>query len=331
MGTVQSKLWRSGQVVATDLTIAEIAEQARTYTDETFWVGLTAPSSDQLEELGNHLGLNPHAIEDALNHVERPKATSFDTYSFVTAYAATITKDPDPKTGSSLRLSRFSAFVFESGIVTIHYDPELNIHEVFQRWQDDASILVYGRTSLLHGILDVITDGYFDVCRKLDDRIEELEDELFNDKPGRALQLQVYLVRKDLLRLRRAVLPMREVVASVERYRRARNEDHALDAYFDDLYDHVLRAGEWTDSLRDVVNSIHDTNMSLQDMQLNKVMRQLAAWAAIIAVPTLITGWFGQNIPFPGFGQLWGVWLSILVAVASVAVLYTTFRAKDWL
>ena len=107
--------------------------------------------------------------------------------------------------------------------------------------------------------------------------------------------------------------------------------DEELARWYDDLYDHVLRAAEWTESLRDMVTTIVETNLSQQDTRLNTVMKQLAAWAAIIAVPTAITGWFGQNVPYPGFSEVSGYWQSVgLIAVLSIT-LYIVFKRRDWL
>lgn len=160
--------------------------------------------------------------------------------------------------------------------------------------------------------------------------IEQIEDDLFGDaQRGAAFVRRLYGYRKDLVALRRGVLPMREVVNALLRHRG--DTGGQLDHWFDDLYDHVLRASEWTESLRDMVTTVFDTHLSLQDTRLNVVMKKLAAWAAIIAVPTAITGWFGQNLPYPGFSQPLGLWLSVALIVLAFGGLYLAFRRKDWL
>ena len=195
----------------------------------------------------------------------------------------------------------------------------------------------------MHGLLDAVVDGHFDTIQQLDDVIEDLEDELFADRAhGRDFARRVYSIRKDLVALRRVVLPMREVVGALQRHRPtfaaqvlnndANGIDHSdLDSWFDDLYDHVLRASEWTESLRDLIGSVFETNLSLQDQRLNDIMKQLAAWAAIIAVPTAITGWFGQNVPYPGFAAAWGVWLTTALILACSLGLFVAFRRRGWL
>src|SRR5690242_20083465 len=137
-------------------------------------------------------------------------------------------------------------------------------------------------------------------------------------------------MRKSLVLLRRVVLPMREVVNTLIR-RDTGIVDERMAPYFQDVYDHVLRATEWTESLRDLVTTILETNITLQGNRLNVITKKVTSWAAIIAVPTAITGWYGQNLPYPGFASTSGLITSILlIAVISVG-LYITFKRKDWL
>jgi magnesium transporter len=127
---------------------------------------------------------------------------------------------------------------------------------------------------------------------------------------------------------------MRELVNTVLRHHReADNGSTAADlnSSYDDLYDHVLRVAEWTESLRDMITTIFETNLSLQDARLNTVMKKLTAWAAIIAVPTAITGYFGQNLLYPGIDTQWGFVLSTAIIVIIAGGLYLQFHRKGWL
>jgi magnesium transporter len=185
----------------------------------------------------------------------------------------------------------------------------------------------------VHGLLDAVVDGHFETIQRLDDAIEGLEDELFAEHgQTHAVQVRTYRLRKELVELRRVVLPMRDVVNAVLRHRGELADRHTeLDGFYDDLNDHVLRASEWTESLRDMITTIFETNLSLQDARLNTVMKKLTGWAAIIAVPTAVTGWFGQNVPYPGFGQPAGVLMSAAIIAGVGGLLYIVFRRKGWL
>ena len=200
------------------------------------------------------------------------------------------------------------------------------------RWDDNADLIKYGVGALVHGLLDVIVDSHFETVQALDDEMEGLEDILFDDRMVNGqVQRQTYSIRKDLVQLRRVILPMREVVNGVLRHRQDRSAAPELDSWYEDLYDYVLRASEWTESLRDMVTTIFETNLSLQDTRLNTVMKQLTAWAAIIAVPTAITGYFGQNVPYPGFQKEWGFVLSTVVILGVAGALYGAFKRRNWL
>ncbi len=285
------------------------------------------------------------AVEDAISHHERAKAVRYATHMFITAYSVRAVPAAVPPDGASdgspveraasdaeLTFSRVSAFVMPRGIVTVRHRDDFDIQPVVDRWDDNADLLTAGVGALVHGLLDVIVDGHFDAVQHLDDVMESLEDDLFDDVARTTVvQRRTYQARKDLVQLRRAVLPMREVVNAVLRHRHDIQDSSELDSWYDDLYDHVLRAAEWTESLRDMVTTIFETNLSLADARLNVVMKKLTGWAAIIAVPTAVTGYFGQNLPFPGFGKEWGFALSLGVIVALAAILYVVFRRKDWL
>src|SRR5659263_26211 len=214
----------------------------------------------------------------------------------------------------------------------VRQDTGFDITEVVSRWDDNPDLLKYGVAALVHGLLDAVVDGHFEAVEVLDEAMEGLEDLLFDDRaPTNELQRQTYRIRRDLVELRRVVLPMREVVSAVVRHRKDLNAPAELDPWYDDLYDHVLRASEWTESLRDMVTTIFETNLSLQDARLNTVMKKLTAWAAIIAVPTAVTGWFGQNVPYPGFAQPSGYIFSVVIIVGLCIGLYISFKRRDWL
>jgi magnesium transporter len=197
-------------------------------------------------------------------------------------------------------------------------------------WDENIDLCQFGVKSLAYGLLDLVVDGHFEAVQALDDEIESLEDLLFDDRMRtHAVQRRTFAIRKSLVQARRVILPMREVVNTITR--RDSNLSEDLRPYFEDLYDHVLRAAEWTESLRDMVSSVFETNLSLQDARLNTIMKKLTSWAAIIAIPTAVTGFYGQNVPYPGFGQHWGFYTSASIMVGLVALLYLMFKRKDWL
>ena len=331
---VYNRVWRDGNVIAENFPFAEISDYLER-DDCLVWVDLCDPDHSRLQELADELSLDPNAVEDAVSQAERAKATRYATHTFVTAYATRMREDLPGDADSidpNLEISRVSAFVLKRGIVTVRYNDSFDMADVLARWEENSDLLKYGVGALVHGLLDAIVDSHFEAVQVLDDAMEAIEDDLFDDNAAnRAVQRKTYRIRRDLVQLRRVVLPMREVVNAVLRHRKDIEAPAALDSWYDDLYDHVLRASEWTESLRDMVSTIFETNLSLQDARLNTVMKKLTSWAAIIAVPTAVTGYFGQNVPYPGFGKEWGFVLSVVVMVLIAGVLYGSFKRRDWL
>jgi magnesium transporter len=324
---VHTRLWRNGTLVTENFPLSELSD----YLAEDgclAWADLCEPDESLLVQLAEELCLDLHAVEDAVAAHERPKATRYSTHLFMTMYAITH----DGETGD-LTVSRVSAFVMPRGVVTVRLDDNYRMHDVMQRWDDNADLIPYGPRALVHGLLDDIVDGYFEAVESLDDQLEQLEDVLFDENPRilKDMQRRTFALRKSLVQARRVILPMREVVNTV--MRRAVDDPHTVELapYYEDLYDHVLRAAEWTESLRDMITSIFETNMSLADTRMNQIMKKLTSWAAIIAVPTAITGFYGQNVPYPGFGRETGFYASVAAIVLIAFALYVAFRRRDWL
>jgi magnesium transporter len=216
-------------------------------------------------------------------------------------------------------------------LITVRKDDGLDIGAVLERWDASPDLARFGVGYLLYGLLDYIVDTQFEAAQNLDDCVEELEDQLFGTVPrGMQVQRRSFQLRKSLVLLRRLVIPMREVVNDVMR-RDLHIVGKNLAPYYQDVYDHVLRAAEWTDSLRDLVNSILETNLVIQGNRLNIITKKVTGWAAIIAVPTLITGYFGMNVPYPGFSERAGFAASVATIVLAGLVLYVIFKRKDWL
>jgi len=324
---VRTRVWRNGTPETTDVPLVRLGDVVGR-PDALVWVDLCNPDEATLRRVAGELGLDLHAVEDALAPDERPKVSHFPTHTFLTTTAVwCATAD------SALVATRVSAFGLPGALITVRLDDRFDMGAVERRWDDNADLLKFGERALLHGLLDEIVDGYFAVIEILDDGIEAIEDLLFdeNNEDPNALQRRTFALRKSLVQARRTILPMREVVNSVLRRATDGPGDGELLPYFEDINDHMLRAADWVDSLRDMVGSVIETNMSLADTRMNLIMKKLTSWAAIVAVPTAVTGYFGQNVPFPGAGSVPGFWASVALMVVLAVILYVIFRVKDWL
>ena len=335
--SIRSRVWVNGKVGAEEFPLEELSDHLAN-NSALVWVDMCDPDAAALRELAEELALDPLAVEDAVSRQERAKASQYGSHTFLTVYAVNVARQNGQRApsvdihSSTFALTQVSAFILPRGIVTVRHGSDFNMDEVVRRWDDNSPLLKYGVGALVHGLLDVIVDGHFEAVQLLDDQIELLEDKLFDESTkNRQLQQRTYRVRKDLVELRRVVLPMREVVNAIMRHRQDIDAAPELNSGYVDLYDHVLRASEWTESLRDMVTTVFETNLSLMDSRMNMVMKQLTAWAAIIAVPTAVTGYFGQNVPYPGFGKSWGFYESAIIIVVIATTLYVVFKRKDWL
>lgn len=324
--TIRTRVWRNGRVEAEDFPFEQFSDYLA-QDDCIVFADLCAPDKSALDQLAEELALDWHAVEDAVSEHARPKATRYSTHVFLSTYAMRINVQ------GGVDLTHVSAFCLPRGLVTVRLDNGFHIDDVIQRWDDNADLLKYGKRWLEHGLLDVVVDGYFETIQDLDDRVEELQSVLFDADIGdsRDVQKRTFQLRSALLRVRRVVLPMRDLVETVMRRASEHDDNSELLPYFQDLNDHILRAAEWTESLREMVSSVFETSISLADSRLNIVVRQLTAWAAIVAVPTAITGYFGQNLHFPGYGTRAGFAVSLLLILVLCLGLYALFKRKGWL
>jgi magnesium transporter len=321
-----TRVYRDGNLVAEHFPVEQISD----YLEDpacAVWLDLCRPTDADFAMVREEFGLHALAVEDALHENQRPKIDRYDSHFFLAAYAVRL----DSATGE-LAVSEIAAFLTERALITVRKDELLDIEAVIKRWDDNSDLAKYGVSFLLYGLLDYIVDGHFATVQQLDDAIEELEDLVFEENRNRvqAVQRRSYEMRKSLVLLRRVVLPMREVVNTLMRPT-TRIVSEPMLPYFQDVYDHVLRATEWTESLRDLVTTILETNLTMQGNRMNLIMKQVTSWAAIIAVPTAVTGFYGQNVPYPGFGKHSGFIESSVITLVLAIGLYIIFRRKDWL
>jgi magnesium transporter len=322
----RTRCYRNGVLSDEDFSLDQLSEHLDHDDSAVVWVDLCAPDTAELALVANELGLHELAVEDATSRQERPKFDRYDGHDFLTAYLVGL----DVKSGE-LVTGEIAAFITPSALVTVRHDEEFPIDGLLARWDQNADLTKFGVGALVHGLLDFVVDAHFDAVQSLDEEIEQLENLLFDDRPHEAaVHRRSFELRKSLVQLRRVVLPMREVVNTMMRRGDPLVPDQ-MTPYYQDVYDHVLRATEWTESLRDLVSTIVETNLTIQGNRLNIITKKVTSWAAIIAVPTAITGFYGQNLPYPGFSHESGFLASSVLIVGLSAVLYLVFKRNDWL
>ncbi len=320
----RTRLYRNGVLEAEGFPVSEVSEHVHD-PSVAVWFDLCAPSEADLRAISEELGLHPLSVEDVLQEHQRPKLDVYDSHLFLTVYALLL-----DLTGT-LRHCEVNVFLTDNAMVTVRESDLLDIDAVTDRWDAARDRAGQGVAFLLHGLLDFVVDGHLKVAEELDDRVEELEDLLFDDRPqGHELQRRAFDLRKTMLRLRHLTKPMRDVVDGLNR-RDLGMVGSDMAPYFQDVYDHVLRVSELNESMRELLGNIRETYLTLQGNRMNAIMKKVTSWAAIIAVPTSITGFFGQNVPFFGYGLPSGLWASLLLIVVASVSLYVAFRKWDWL
>ena len=322
----RTRCYINGVLTDADFDASQLSEHLEE-PGSVVWVDIVDPDAGQLTLIADELELHELAVEDAIHAHQRPKLDRYPDHAFLSAYAVHF--DPDT---AQLTTNELAAFITPRALVTVRKDNGFDIDAVMARWDSASDLAKYGVAFLVHGLLDYVVDTHFQSVQQLDEEIENLEDLLFavNANQGESVQRRSFELRKSLVLLRRFVLPMREVVNTLMR-RDLHMVEEPMSPYFQDIYDHVLRATEWTESLRDLVTSVLETNLTIQGNRLNVITKKVTSWAAIIAVPTAITGFYGQNVPYPGFSQKSGFYASTLVIILLSGFLYWLFKRKDWL
>ena len=289
------------------------------------WLDIADPTEAELALIADELGLHPLAVDDARQQHERPKADAYDGYYYIAFSAIAVSKP------GTLDMQLFSIFVLSDVLVTVrHADWPARI-EVERRWRDGRLTSI---GLLLHALLDTTVDAYFAVADTYGERADELEGLILQDTDGRKLRSslgELFLLKRDMLRIRKLIAPEREVLQVLSR------GDVPCFApgervYFQDVYDHVVRVTDEIDTLRDLVSNVVDAHLAAVSNRLNEVMKVLTSIATILLVMTVVTGFFGQNfvtiIPYESVALFWG---SIAFMAAASGGLVVYFRRKGWL
>ncbi|GAB3144998.1 magnesium transporter CorA family protein [Amycolatopsis stemonae] len=321
----RTRAYRDGRLQKEDFAVADVSDFLAE-PDTAVWVDLCEPSEADLAELADELGLHRLAVEDAVQEHQRPKLDRYESHAFLTAYAVRFDRASGETTASEL-----AVFVTPRALVTVRKDDGFPIEAVTQRWDHATDLAKSGVPFLLHGLLDYVVDGHFEAVQALDDEVEDLEDLVFDDRPDTSeLQRRSFRLRKNLSRLRRVIAPVPDVVASLMRPD-LRLADEFTRPYFEDVRDHARQAAEHVEALRDRLTTVRETQLNLQSDRLNLIMKKVTGWAAVIAVPTAVTGFYGQNVPYPGNGTPTGFWVSTIVMLVLSFGLYVLFKKRDWL
>ncbi len=293
--------------------------------DHFVWLDMEDPQAGDIALLQEEFGFHPLAIEDATRAHERPKVDSYNGYYFLVFYALKY-----DVTQQQLATQAISLFIGKNYLVSVHHGGMPVIDETIKRWEENQEEFGQNVGALLYALFDAIVDDYFPVVDQLADRVEGLEEQIFEHFQEESLQ-EVFRIKRDLLNARRVVAPERDVLNVLIRREVPIFERNTIQ-YLQDVYDHVIRVTDSIDNYRDLLSGTLDAFLSVQSNRLNQVVRTLTVTSIVLMSVTLVAGIYGMNFDFMPelhwrYGYAWA--LGLMVAISGGLILF--FRRIKWL
>jgi magnesium transporter len=288
------------------------------------WIGLFKPTEDELDSVRREFGLHELAVEDAHKGHQRPKLEVYGDSIFVVLKPAHYDDDREAVETGEIQL-----FLGDGFVITIRHD-DMQLHDVRLKLEQRPDLLRCGPGAVLHAVTDKVVDNYMPVLAALDLDIRQVEADVFS--PARTNPAErIYKLKREVLELHAAVAPLEDPLD-----RLARGDlplvTKELEPYFEDVRDHVVKATRTIESFRELLTSVLAANLTQISVHQNDDVRKISAWAAIIAVPTLITGVYGMNFEhMPELSWRIGYPLALSLMAAVCLFLYRTFRRAGWL
>jgi len=315
-------LYQNGERVG-DIPVSDIRKYS-SQPNSFVWVALRDPEAPELEALQAEFGLHELAVEDAMRGHQRPKIEEYGALLFVVVH--TVELD-----GEDLVQGEAAIFVGPNFVLTVRRGTRTGFADVRSRTEQEPELLRHGPAYVLYALLDSVVDRYFPVLDCLSDEIEGIEEKIFAGKTTRAQIESLYSLKRKIMILKHAASPLQEVAGKLHGGR-VPALCAGLQDYFRDVYDHLARLNQLLDDLRDTVTTVMSVNLSLITISENEVTKQLASYAALVAVPTLIVGIYGMNFDYmPELQWKWGYPLVMALMIGIDGYLVYRFRKAKWL
>lgn len=293
--------------------------------DKFVWIGLYEPSESILAKVQDEFNLHDLAIEDAHRAHQRPKIELYGDSIFV------VLRTGQMNPNRHIEFGETHFFVGMNFIVSIRHGSSVPYTEVRSRCETMPELLSKGQGFVLYAVMDFIVDKYFPVVEELEKELDIIEDKIFKGKPSRETTEQIYELKRELLEVKRAVSPLTDICNRLMRFD-IKSISVETQPYFRDIYDHAVRINEIVDNTRELLNTALEANFSLISISQNDTSKKFAGWAAIIAVPTMIAGFYGMNFKFmPELDWHYGYFYVVVLTVTVCSVLYYFFKKSGWL
>ena len=324
MPIIAARRYRHGRPDAGVLTIDGGARETLPKHDFD-WIGLSEPTPEEMERVRRQFGLHPLAVEDALNPNQLPKVEVYGGQLFVVARTAAFDE------GDKIGYGQTALFLGCDFLVTVRFGSTRAHVELRDRLERDAERLAEGPDFVAHAILDFIVDGYQPIMDDLEDHVQALEERAIDHFPEQSTIRRIFRIRRQLRRFDRVVGPMEEVGERLAMTPLPAVDESAR-IFFRDVLDHVRRTMARAQALKETLASIVETAALLEAHRQGQMTRALAAWAAILAVPTAIAGIYGMNFDvMPELRWRYGYFLVVGVIAAICLGLWVRFRRIGWL
>lgn len=316
-------VWQNGQF-RHDLPLESISDVI-VKPDNMLWLDMSDPTEDDATLLLEEFSFHPLAVEDALRSRERSKVDAYDSYYFLVFYAAYYDDGHE-----GIKLQALSLFIGSNYLVTVHQGSIRQVQETLSRWQSPQSPLRNKVGALVHALLDTVVDDYFPVMDRVADRIEAVEDGIFEAFDHVSIEA-IFRLRKDLLRFRHAITPGRDVINVLLRSNLPIFKPRDL-VYLQDVYDHIMRVTDNVDTYRDMLSTALDSYLSVQSNNLNQTVKVLTLASIILMTNALVAGIYGMNFQvMPELSWNYGYPLALGLMVVISIVLFVYFRYKKLL
>ena len=322
MSVVAAYVYGAGRRLrAVDLEALDRLEMA---PGEFAWIGLSGSDAAALRHLQKRFDLHPLAVEDALNARQLPKIEVFGDKLFVVARTAHLEDD-------GFGYGETDIFVGPDHIITVRHGSARAHVGLREELEAVPARLRLGVDYVLHAVLDFIVDGYFPIMEAIEEEVLEMERRALDAFLTRDSVMRIFNLRRELMRFRRGLAPMEEVASRLVHHDLP-CIDEDVRHYFRDVRDHVRRVASEVDTLRDVLSSVFEASTLLEQQRQGTITRQLAAWAAILAVPTAIAGIYGMNFDvMPELHYRYGYFTVVGAITLACVILYARFKASKWL
>lgn len=322
MTTVAAKLYRDGKpLTAIDVSkpIPHIEKPG-----DFIWIGLHDPEEGMLTRIQEHFGLHPLAVEDALDPKHLPKVEPYGDHLFLVVRTAQLH-------GDKIAYGNTAIFMGRQFIITVRHGSDRAHSPVRHQLEATPWLLKQGPDHVLHAILDFVVDGYADLADAMEDKVLAMEDRAIENFLGRAETGRIFMLRRELFRFQRILGPTEDLASRFINLELPQI-DANIQPYFRDLLDHIRRVQYRVEGLRDTLTSVVETSGLLEQQRQGVITRQLAAWAAILAVPTAIAGIYGMNFDLmPELRWKYGYFLVVGVMATICLSLYVRFKRAKWL